>query len=371
MALLDDETAKKVIRQVEFYFSDSNLPRDKFLMKTIRGHLNLGDVKPEDVSEDIVRTVAETLKTSTFLKMVLCCSSAKMYPVNCLVLCMHVNSVRLPRHFADNRLLCGGCCKCFEANPELELKPRAKQEEVAKTRNQVGTNRKETNNAEPDCPKGLIVAFTLKSMSADDSTKQTGNHKQLSDDVSVKDGDQEKTQVDSEETKKDIAEDVIDATNYVENADEEKDGDTNGADTEVRQPEDNEKSEDIPKEERITLAACKDNKDLFIDFQIGENSGYIRFENAESAQKARAATVLAEEGVLVVKNFITNLDPLTGDAEKDYWNALRSGQVKHRDFKNGRGRGGRHNNRGAGRHSGWKHSRGRDNDHRTNKALKV
>lgn len=34
------------------------------------------------------------------------------------------------------------------------------------------------------------------------------------------------------------------------------------SDTEVRQPKDNEKSEDIPKEERITLAACKDNKDI-------------------------------------------------------------------------------------------------------------
>lgn len=73
-------------------------------------------------------------------------------------------------------------------------------------------------------PKGLIVAFTLKSMSAEDSTKQTGNHNKLSDDVSMKDGDQEKTQADSEETKKDILEDVIDTTIYVENAekDEEK-----------------------------------------------------------------------------------------------------------------------------------------------------
>ncbi|KAG6391259.1 hypothetical protein SASPL_149012 [Salvia splendens] len=445
MAPLGDETAKKVIRQVEFYFSDSNLPRDKFLMKIVcesddgmvslallssfsrmRGHLNLGDVKPEDVSEDIVQAVAETLKTSTFLKISedgkkvgrvtdiakpeevikqLDDRTIAASPLEYDVQLEHVesffsqyakvNSVRLPRHVADNRLLCGTALVEFSSvedaanvlkqtlsysGVELELKPRkeyddarAKQEEVAKTRNQVGSNRKETNNAEPDYPKGLIVAFTLKSMSAEDSTKQTGNHKQLSDAVYMKDGDQEKTQVDSEETKKDIPEDVIDATNIVENAekDEEKDAVANGADTEVRQPEDNEKSEDIPKEERITLAACKDNKDLFIDFRIGENSGYIRFENAESAQKARAATVLAEEGGLVGKKFITNLDPLTGDAEKEYWNALRSGQAKHCDFKNGRGRGGRHNNRGGGRHSGWKHSRGRDNDHRANKAQKV
>jgi lupus La protein len=34
-APLDDETAAKVLRQVEFYFSDSNLPNDQFLLKSI------------------------------------------------------------------------------------------------------------------------------------------------------------------------------------------------------------------------------------------------------------------------------------------------------------------------------------------------
>lgn len=50
----------------------------------------------------------------------------------------------------------------------------------------------------------------------------------------------------------------------------------------------------------------------FIDFTIGAESGYIRFENEEAAQKARAAGVLAEEGGLAVKNFIAALDPVTG-----------------------------------------------------------
>lgn len=45
---------------------------------------------------------------------------------------------------------------------------------------------------------------------------------------------------------------------------------------------------------------------------MGADSGYIRFEDAEAAQKARAAAVLAEKGGLVVKNFIAVLDPLTG-----------------------------------------------------------
>ncbi|KAJ0031981.1 hypothetical protein Pint_12797 [Pistacia integerrima] len=33
MASLDEETAKAVLRQVEFYFSDSNIPTDEFLRK--------------------------------------------------------------------------------------------------------------------------------------------------------------------------------------------------------------------------------------------------------------------------------------------------------------------------------------------------
>ncbi len=50
----------------------------------------------------------------------------------------------------------------------------------------------------------------------------------------------------------------------------------------------------------------------FIDFKIGAASGYIRFEEPEAAQKARAAAVLAEEGGLLVKNYIAILEPVTG-----------------------------------------------------------
>lgn len=50
----------------------------------------------------------------------------------------------------------------------------------------------------------------------------------------------------------------------------------------------------------------------FIDFTMGAESGYIRFEEAEAAQKARAAAVLSEEGGLMVKNYIATLDPVTG-----------------------------------------------------------
>lgn len=45
---------------------------------------------------------------------------------------------------------------------------------------------------------------------------------------------------------------------------------------------------------------------------MGAESGYIRFEEAEAAQKARTAAVLTEKNGLIVKNFIAILEPVTG-----------------------------------------------------------
>lgn len=50
----------------------------------------------------------------------------------------------------------------------------------------------------------------------------------------------------------------------------------------------------------------------YVDFRIREDKGYIRFEQPEAAQKAHAASVSAKEGGLVVKNFIANVEPVTG-----------------------------------------------------------
>ncbi|KAF2304480.1 hypothetical protein GH714_031929 [Hevea brasiliensis] len=80
----------------------------------------------------------------------------------------------------------------------------------------------------------------------------------------------------------------------------------------------------------------------FVDFKIGEDSGYVRFEQPEAAQKARATAVLAKEGGLIVKNFIAILEPVTGEAEEEYWNLLRGNQEKHWENKGNRGRRGKH-----------------------------
>lgn len=94
----------------------------------------------------------------------------------------------------------------------------------------------------------------------------------------------------------------------------------------------------------------------FIDYSMGQESGYIRFDDPDAAVKARAVSVLNKEGGLVVKKkYIATLDPVTGEAEKDYWTLLRANKDKHRDNSGYRGRG-RHG-RGGGRHYDGKRSR--------------
>ncbi|KAM3687761.1 hypothetical protein ACB098_10G101500 [Castanea mollissima] len=463
---LDEETAKKVLRQVEFYFSDSNLPRDNFLKKTIsenedglvdlalicsfsrmRGHLNLGNMKPDEVPEDTVKAVAETLKTSTFLKLSedgkkvgrttellkpedvieqldikTIAASPLEYDVTREVLETYfnqfakVNSVRLPRHVGDKKFFCGTALIEFSTEEDaekvlkqslvyagvtLELKPKRdfdiertrETEEYEKSRSLGVSNRKNNSNAEANYPKGLIVAFTLKSKSNRGSTEKNDTNETANDvkTISKTDGELDSSENVNTETEKMVADDVSKDEKTpgenIEKDDKENVDENNGLGSEEKETEDVEESPEAggDKEGKSSASVYKDDMNVvlredlkvifqkfgtvkFIDFKIGEESGYIRFEQPESAQKARAAAVLAEQGGLPVKNFIAILEPVIGDNEKEYWSFLRNNQDRRRDNKGNRGRGGRYNNRGG------KHGRSRENDSgagRPNKAQKV
>ncbi|KAG6493068.1 la protein 1-like [Zingiber officinale] len=447
---LDEAKAKNVLRQVEFYFSDSNLPRDKFLKQSVqenedglvslslicsftrmKNHLGLdAALKPENIPEEIVLAVADVLRSSTSLRISedgkrVGRSTNLVAPEEILELvdsktvaasplpydvkiedihsffaqCGKVNSVRLPRHVFDKRHICGTALiefseevdatkilqeKLVFAGAELELQPKKDfdlQREKKRGEAEKFYNR---SSSDESYPKGLIIAFKLKKKQDDKPLEQNtenkvNENKGGSTSEEVEDTGNEENKEKGEEAGKlsdvNIKNDE-DMTECLSEKIEEEATDEVKHDTEDKE----DKSLPVDKSKNTndgSIVTREDIKQLlekfgtvkFVDFRMGEELGYVRFEDPESATKARAAAVLVEGG-FIVKDYVATLEALTGDAEKEYWNLLRGNQEKRKENKSNRGRGGRFNRGGRG-HGGKRPHHTNPGEKHPNKAQKI
>lgn len=92
----------------------------------------------------------------------------------------------------------------------------------------------------------------------------------------------------------------------------------------------------------------------WIDFNKGDTQGYIRFEDDNAAQKAIDAAKSANDGKIVVKETEIEVKVLEGEEEENYWtmaeDEIRKKKANPRPPRNSRGgRGGRGGRRGGGK----------------------
>lgn len=388
----------------------------------MRSHLGLeGDVKPETVPEDILLAVADVLRRSSALRLSedgkkvgrvkellkpdevieqvdsrTIAASPLPYNVKLedvesfFAQCGKVNSVRLPRHVSDKRHFCGTALiefseedeangvferKLVFAGADLEIKPKKEfdaEREAKKEEHEKSHPNK--NSPGEGYPKGLILAFKLKKIPADGDTEQNGECK--ADDNNVANNERssdttEKSSVGNEEkileTKDDVGEEPSDS---VEESKQVAAGETaESVDKGEKIPSDND--QDTILREHLKEEFTKFGTVRYVDFSMGQDSGYIRFEESSAAEKARAFAAIADEGGLIIKGHIATLEPVSGQAEKDYWSAIRGCQDKYKDSRNNRGRDWK-NNRGGKQFGGGKRGRHFDSRDRTsNKAQKV
>ncbi|TKW40226.1 hypothetical protein SEVIR_1G232500v4 [Setaria viridis] len=444
-APLDEAKAKSVLRQVEFYFSDSNLPRDKFLRETVeqsddglvslalicsfsrmKSHLGLdAAVKPETVPEETVLAVAEVLRRSPVLRVSedgkkigrasellkpdevieqvdsrTVAASPLPYNVKLedvqsfFAQYAKVNSVRLPRHIANKKHFCGTALVEFSEEEEakkvsenslvfagvnLEIRPKKEFDaEQESKREEYEKAHPVKDSQDEGFPKGLIVAFKLKKDMAESAVQQTN---ETSNSVENPSGEASERIPDNTDSKDDKSSDNMTKeteVNIKEATESEKcTGDAledceKRGDSESLSRDGNSVSGNVKNpisREDLKEALKKFGNVRYVDFSIGDDSGYLRFEDSKAAEKARVAAVLADEGGLIIKDHIITLEAVTGEAEKDYWSKIRGIQENYKDNRSYKGRAGK-NYRGGKQFNG-KRGRNPDAEKNSNKAQKV
>ncbi|CAH8378887.1 unnamed protein product [Eruca vesicaria subsp. sativa] len=358
MASFDEETAKKLITQVEFYFSDSNLPRDGFLRKEVskskdglvslplvcsfsrmRNLLGLGNTKREDIPESIVEEVANLLRSSDFLKVsdngqrigrgtklskpdkvleqvhrrTIAASpfeySIKMEDVaSFFSQYSKVNSVRLPHHVGDKQYFCGTAL--VELSSEQEVEDVLKQSLVYSGADLVLV---------PKSDFDLQRENMIKKLENSGSSLSDSSHNEFHRGQLVKFTLKRITNENKENPKN-----MENETKGKEDSAEKKERGDLGAD-------------------KSCASLCTETevlKDVFrrfgsvkhIEFSGGSDSGYVCFIDSTTAMKARAAVEFVG-GVVVKNKFSVALEAVNGEMEEEVRKRLSSGGGEEEDDK--------------------------------------
>ncbi|KAG2252608.1 hypothetical protein Bca4012_039080 [Brassica carinata] len=375
MASFDEETAKKLITQVEFYFSDSNLPRDGFLRKEVakskdglvslslvcsfsrmRNLLGLGNnTKRDDIPTRIVEEVANLLRASEFLKVsdngqrvgrgtklskpdkVLEQVHRRTIAASPFEYCIKmedvasffsqyakVNSVRLPHHIGDKQYFCGTAL--VELSSEEEVEDVLRQSLVYAGAELVLVPKSDFDRRR----ENLLNELGNSGSSLSDSSHNKFHRGQLvkftlktiANGGMVTNKENPKS-LENEITGKAGGAEKVERGDWVAN----KESDSTDQLVVVR-PWENSDTEALLMDVFGRFGSVK-----HIEFSGGgSDSGYVFFIDSKTALKARAAVEFV--GGLVVKNkFSVALEAVNGEMEREVWKRLSSGGGEEEDDK--------------------------------------
>ncbi|XP_010473016.1 PREDICTED: la protein 2-like isoform X2 [Camelina sativa] len=386
MASFNEETARKLLTQVEFYFSDSNLPRDDFLNREVtkskdglvslrlvcsfsrmRNLLGLGNnIKREDIPLRILEDVATLLRTSHFLKVsnnglrigrgtkltkpeevleqvhrrTLAASpfeySIKMDDVaSFFSQYAKVNSVRLPHHIADKRHFCGTALVEFSSEQDTEFILR--QSLVY-----AGADLVLIPKSDFDCQRDNLIKLLGISGSSprDTSHNEFGigqlvkfTLKWIASGENITNKEKPRT-LNINIREKEDKETCI--AERLEETDRKKEGGKERVNTADQLA--------VPPWNTSDSLGSEVLKDVFqrfgsvkhIEYSRGLDSGYVCFIDSETATKARAAAEFVG-GLVVKNNFSIALEAVNGEIERELWKRLSSaepeGEGKEGDIK--------------------------------------